>query len=105
MAKQEVSFDVTATEARTIRKIVIRYRALLDKHTGMAPFRDRQSMVMDLTAVHANGNPMRLEALLAADDFNLLHDMTGIERHLDRRTGKLTGFFSPRFSAPVEEAA
>lgn len=53
---------------------------------------------MDLTAAHANGNPLRLANLLAADDFNFMHDVCGIARHLNRDTGKLENFFSPRFS-------
>lgn len=60
---------------------------------------------MDLTAVHANGNPMRLADLLAADDFNFAHDIVGISRFLDRNTGRLTDCFSPRFSARELAAA
>ncbi|MCK1479288.1 hypothetical protein IVB27_32260 [Bradyrhizobium sp. 197] len=55
---------------------------------------------MDLAATHCNGNPLRLDDLLKADDFNLLHDVSGIAKHLNRETGKLEGFFSPRFSQP-----
>jgi hypothetical protein len=56
---------------------------------------------MDLTAAHANGNPLRLAELLAADDFNFTHDVFGIAAHLDHATGKLThgGIFRPRYSA------
>lgn len=53
---------------------------------------------MDVIAVHMNGRPLRLEALLAADDFNFAHDVFGIRRHLDRDTGELTQCFVPRFS-------
>jgi len=55
-------------------------------------------MTMDVSAVHANGNPLRLEDLLHADDFNFAHDMSGICNCLDRNTGKLTRNFLPRFS-------
>jgi hypothetical protein len=57
---------------------------------------------MNISACHASGNPLRLADLLAADDFNFAHDVFGIDRHLDRDTGELTGFFSPRFSARVD---
>lgn len=54
--------------------------------------------MMDITAVHANGNPLKLAELLATDDFNFTHDVFGITRHIDRETGKLGGCFVPRFS-------
>lgn len=60
---------------------------------------DRLSTMMDVSATHANGNPLRLADLLAANDFNFFHDIYGIARHLDRETGKLMNCFSPRFSA------
>ena len=52
---------------------------------------------MDLAACHCS-NPLRLGDLLAADNFNLMHDVMGIARHLNRKTGKLENHFSPRFS-------
>lgn len=54
--------------------------------------------VMDVTACHANGTPLRLTALLEADDFNFSHDVFGIRRYLDRETGALTDCFVPRFA-------
>lgn len=69
--------------------------------------RDRMSMMMDLCAAHGeNGNaPLDLKALAEADDFNLAHDVFGIEAHIDRITGKILGGFSPRFARPVSAAA
>lgn len=55
-------------------------------------------LMMDLTACHTNGNPLRLKELAAANDFNFVHDVFGIRRHLDRETGQLDGRFSPRFT-------
>lgn len=52
---------------------------------------------MDVEAVHARV-PLRLQELLEADDFNFAHDIGGIARHLDRRTGLLTNHFLPRFA-------
>jgi hypothetical protein len=57
------------------------------------------TVALDLTACHCNGTPLNLERLLNADSFNFVHDVVGINRHLDRDTGKLTGFFLPRSSA------
>lgn len=58
----------------------------------------RDDMLMDLDAAHTS-NPMDLNRLLNDfDDANFLHDVLGIRAKLDRNTGKLTDFFSPRCS-------
>ena len=54
--------------------------------------------LMDIAACHGNGNPLRLQELLVADDFNFAHDVFGIRNCIDRNTGKLNGTFSPRYS-------
>ena len=92
----EVSFEVPEGALDVIGQIVDRAKSLGCKH----PF-DRTSAVMDLCATHANGCPMNFEKLRAADDFNLLHDVAGIYRHMDRGTGKLTNFFRPRCALPA----
>jgi len=53
---------------------------------------------MDLTACHANGNPLDLEKLLASPDSGIVHDVFGISRNIDRETGKLQNCFLPRYS-------
>lgn len=64
---------------------------------GMEP--ERIHIMMDITATHLNGQPLRLADLLDSDDFNFAHDIAGIRKHLNRETGKLDGCFLPRFSA------
>lgn len=93
--QDEVSFDCPADERKTARAIARRARDLL---LSMGTDRDALDIDMDIVATHCNGNPLRLKELLAADDFNLLHDVSGIARHLNRETGKLENHFSPRFS-------
>ena len=93
-----VSFETTKEDAKLILQITNRAFAALVEQGVHA---DKMSVNMDITAVHANGNPLRLEDLLNADDFNFKHDIFGIYGKLDRTTGKLTGLFSPRFSARV----
>lgn len=60
----------------------------------------RINLVMDLTAADGvNGNrPLDWERFLSADDFNFMHDLGGISRHIDRTTGRLGGHFLPRFT-------
>jgi hypothetical protein len=67
----------------------------------------RMSFVMDILAADGvNGNdPIALDALSRADDFNFIHDVSGIVRHLDRSTGKLMNCFVPRFARQPSVAA
>ncbi len=91
-----INFDVTEQEKAIIDKIAERAVALGEKHGIDYDLLDAQ---MDLVATHANGNPLDLEKLLDADDYNFSHDVFGIRGTLDRRTGRLTKDFLPRFSA------
>lgn len=59
---------------------------------------DQQTAMMDISACHKNGNPLRLTDLLNADDFNFVHDIFGIRANLNRETGKLENCFVPRYS-------
>ena len=92
-----ISFDTSDKESDLIAKIVNRAESLaleLD-----LPF-DRMNLHMDVTACHANGCPLLLDQLLhAAENSSFAHDVWGISRHIDRRTGKLTGCFLPRYAA------
>lgn len=90
-----LSFATTAADADLIVQIARRAHVHARDHAIDYPFLDAS---MDLTATHANGNP--LADLLGADDANFAHDIYGIRRHLDRTTGTLRNCFVPRFSAP-----
>jgi hypothetical protein len=57
----------------------------------------KSDALMDVTACHANGCPLRLQEFLEADASNFAHDAFGIQRHINRDTGKLENFFLPRF--------
>lgn len=96
-----ISFTVTKAETLTIAKIVDRAEAVFRRNHRQL---DRMSTMMDITACHANGCPLDLDRLLEeADDFNLIHDVAGIARHLDRddaspTAGQLLDCFLPRFA-------
>lgn len=92
-----VSFNVTAQERATIEAIVARA-------SGANLHADRVALQMDITATHANGCALDLGSLLVADDFDFYHDVLGIQRHIDRRTGRLGNFFLPRCTARDEVA-
>jgi hypothetical protein len=92
----EISFTVSGHDQDLIMKIVDRAERILTEN-GIE--HKRITLVMDLTATHANGCPLRLADMLGADVCNLLHDILGIATHIDRRTGKLGDCFVPRFAA------
>lgn len=92
-----VSFITSTADRALIEQIVARVMARLREAKVK---RARIEVLMDIVATHANGCPLRLADLLAADDANFLHDIGGIARHLNRETGQLGGFFRPRFAQP-----
>lgn len=68
---------------------------------------DRLTLEMDITACHANGNPLDLTSMgdavhdlenLRGYALDVIHDIYGIRRHINRATGKLENYFVPRFS-------
>jgi hypothetical protein len=96
-ARAVISFKVSKQDSALIDQIVER-ALLLARRAGEEL--DRLELHMDITAAHANGSALRLSEMLAADDFNFAHDVFGIRRHIDRKTGKLADFFVPRFARP-----
>lgn len=56
-------------------------------------------VMMDVTACHLNGCPLRLNDLLQASSMSFMHDMIGIEKNLNRSTGQIENQFLPRFHA------
>ena len=92
------TFKVSKKDLVTVERIAHRAVKMADSAGCRYGEIDAQ---MDITACHCNGNPLLLEDLLNADDFNFSHDVFGIHRNLDRDTGKLLNFFSPRYSERV----
>lgn len=94
-----VSFEVTKADAQTIRNIAQRAVAMAVEAGVDYSVMEAE---MDVTACHANGCPLMLSELAAADNFNFAHDVFGIRRHINRETGQLEDCFLPRFSAPTK---
>ena len=86
-----VKFNTTKEEAALITKIVERA-----KKNDVSI--NKLNSILDITATHCNGNPLRLATFLHADNFNFNHDFYGIRENLDRNSGKLLNCFLPRFS-------
>ena len=91
-----INWNVTKEDEVTISKIVDRY---MEFHysLGIPKQYQRMDLIMDIEATHL-ANPLRLNDLLNADDFNFTHDLIGIQQHLDRTTCKLNNCFVPRYS-------
>jgi len=89
-----VQFKVSLEDDNVIRAIVDRAAQTFQGKIN------KMGLTMDITACHANGNPLRLDDFLAASPFDFAHDVFGIQDHLDRKTGQLINCFLPRFSQP-----
>lgn len=83
-------------ELRQISKVAARAVVALGKPlpSGM----DHQTICLDLGKVHDSGCPLDLAGLLVCRESDLLHDVMGIHRHLDRDTGELLECFWPRYA-------
>lgn len=93
-----INWKATREDHETIIAIVRRARSM----PGCV---DALELNMDITAAHLNGCPLKLKELLSAPDFDFAHDVFGIQRHIDRRTGKLGNFFLPRYAQPESEVS
>jgi len=90
-----LKMQVSAEDSVLIDRIVS-YAKDMAKDYGLN-FKPLDCM-MDLTICHANGCPLDLERMAKASDPDLVHDVWGIAKWLDRKTGRLTGVFWPRFA-------
>jgi hypothetical protein len=90
-----VTFEgMTKEDNAKIVNIVRRASDIVREKKLKATF-DRMDTVMDISAVHLK-TPIDLDRLLEFDDFNLLHDVFGIIRHINRETGELKNCFLPK---------
>lgn len=85
------NFEVEKQDKAAIMNVVRNIR-------NEMPSIDVLTVMMDLTACHANGCPLDLERMQQASADELWHDIHGINRHLDRETGKLLNCFLPRYA-------
>lgn len=91
-----INWRASVEESRLIEAIAARAKALFGESGDL--IRDKTHWRMNVTACHLNGCPLDLEGLRAADDFNFAHDMLGIDKHINRETGRLMDHFLPRFA-------
>jgi hypothetical protein len=92
-ATAPVRFDATRSEMLQMVEVAKAYEAAIAPHEV-----HRMTVLMDLEACHSNGCPLDLAGLLAARTVDLVHDVAGISRYLNRETGKLEQGFCPRYA-------
>lgn len=90
----QIDFNTSPYEDAVIEKIVARAVGVAAEHDTQL---DVLTATMDLTAAHRNCS-LDLERLLTAERFTFNHDVFGIFRHLNRKTGKLGNCFLPRMA-------
>lgn len=90
-----VNFETTSDDLGAITQICERAFVLAE---SLGVDVDRMGLFMDITAAH-NTCPLKLDELLEADDATFAHDVWGIHRHIDRKTGELGDCFVPRLAA------
>lgn len=71
--------------------------AIVHRALVFFPQREEKDIKMDLIACHLTC-PLRLNDFLDASDTDFVHDIAGINRHLDHATFELRDCFSPRFT-------
>ena len=92
-----INWSATKADYRAVDRVLARAEKLVAKAGGTSQV--PQDLAMDLIACHLNGTPMDWEALLVAPDFDFVHDVWGIHKHIDRETGRLGDCFLPRCHA------
>jgi len=75
---------------------LVKIGEIVEKAKTMKLVTDTLSLNMDLTTTHLNGCPLDLDKLLSFDDFDFVHDISGIQYHINRTTGELGNCFLPR---------
>lgn len=103
MTTQYPKFTASKFETKLITQIAQRACAMAKRIGGFNYA--YQTALMDIEACHCNGCELDLQKLLDAPDGDFGHDVFGIRRFIDRRTGKLGGCFLPRCAMPGKVTA
>ena len=62
----------------------------------------RITRMMDIQNAHKQFN-LRLDDMLAADDFDFAHDFIGIQANMNRLSGRIENLFVPRYAGHKEK--
>ena len=70
---------------------------IADRAIAFNPSYNKTTVMMDLLVLYDTGVKMRWEELLNAPALDFMHDINGINQHLNRNTYKLEDGFCPRY--------
>ena len=71
---------------------------IADRAVAFNPSYDKTVVVMDLLVLYDTGVKMRWEELLNAPALDFMHDINGINQHLNSNTYKLEDGFCPIYA-------
>ena len=71
---------------------------IVNRAVTINPSYNKTTVMMDLLVLYDTGVEMRWDELLNASVFDFMHDINGINQHLNRRTYKLEDGFWPRYA-------
>ena len=71
---------------------------IVNRAVAINPAYKKITVMMDLLVLYDTGVEMRWDELLNAPVFDFMHDINGINQHLNRRTYKLEDGFCPRYA-------
>ena len=71
---------------------------IVNRAVTINPSYNKTTVMMDLLVLYDNRLKMRWEELLNAPALDFMHDINGINRHLNRNTYKLEDGFCPRYA-------
>ena len=83
-------------DTELIERIAIRARKLLEFHGKFVP---PGSIKEELIITHQEICPLRLRDLLEANDFDFLHDITGMRDHINMLDASFRNGWWPRYAA------
>ena len=71
---------------------------IVNRAVAINPAYNKTTVMMDLLVLYDTGVEMRWKDFLNAPVFDFMHDINGINQHLNRRTYKLEDGFWPRYA-------
>ena len=71
---------------------------IVNRAVAINPAYNKTTVMMDLLVLYDTGVEMRWDEFLNAPVFDFMHDINGINQHLNRRTYKLEDGFCPRYA-------
>ena len=106
--KPEILIDDDAVDRDLVQAMAIALRAYDEARKSGVKWSidDVDRIYRFIVMCHQHACELRLDDLFAADTFNFMHDVAGIDAHMTfDPEPRLTNHFLPRFAASTSEAA